>query len=252
MTPEAPRVSFWGVATTAPRFFSATRDSIDPRASSIGSVGCHTNGGGGCESSLSISRSLDAKYSVWTPAPAAVSRMLHGRGGRKGTTLVDKIPHMGSLFRSAEGDSRRIVTAEKAVGESCSDGDCDGDDEKNDMVLVVALANRGNTPKGIFLWFLALTRAKALVLDGIPASATTRTIAGRSLNKLFRWDGLGDREIEGDDSGAIIRPLFGINLFYLFINRSGSEKQQQPQASGNRIPPKIGFSQNSNFRSVER
>lgn len=65
------------------------------------------------------------KYKVWTPHPAASSKTRRAllesvvvvveeedviSGVRDGNTLVDRMDQIGSLFRSAEGES--ILTAE--------------------------------------------------------------------------------------------------------------------------------------------
>ena len=74
---------------------------------------------------------------------------------------------MESLLRSAEGDSRRFETAEKAVGESYWDWDCD---EKKAMV---PLALEGARKRE---FFGLRTPAKALAAERIAASTTIQKI----------------------------------------------------------------------------
>mmetsp|Transcript_2109 Transcript_2109/g.5588 ORF Transcript_2109/g.5588 Transcript_2109/m.5588 type:complete len:243 (-) Transcript_2109:281-1009(-) len=145
--PDAQRVTASGSSTTFPRLAEEIRDRIDPNASSVGSVGYHTKGGGTSDSDsdsnglssplpladvLVLSRRIrEAMYSVCTPAPAAISKILHGcccccccccsplgLVSRRERISDDKTSQIGSLLRSAEGDSNRPLANERAVGES--------------------------------------------------------------------------------------------------------------------------------------
>ena len=91
---------------------------------------------------------------------------------------MDKTSQMGSLLRSAEGDSRRLETAEKAVAESFWD-------RKDDDVKAMVLANLERLrkkSKGIF-GFRA--PAKALAEERIVVITTIKKIDGRLEDEDF-------------------------------------------------------------------
>mmetsp|Transcript_6598 Transcript_6598/g.14246 ORF Transcript_6598/g.14246 Transcript_6598/m.14246 type:complete len:308 (-) Transcript_6598:581-1504(-) len=146
-TPEAPSVSGTGRPThfSIPgysRLLLATRSSsralIESMDSPVGSVACQTKDWSGIFFSLdcfccrcsafdfcfrsSNFHKPKTNHSVCTPAPAAVSSILQVSLlfflSRRGITSDSRVSQMGFLLRSAEGDSRRAVALEKAVGES--------------------------------------------------------------------------------------------------------------------------------------
>mmetsp|Transcript_5167 Transcript_5167/g.10698 ORF Transcript_5167/g.10698 Transcript_5167/m.10698 type:complete len:112 (-) Transcript_5167:18-353(-) len=93
---------------------------------------------------------------------------------------------MGSLLRSAEGDSRRFEAAEKAVAES----------DKKAMVPLLESARKG------------FPRQKALVVDGTNENVNTTTTIQKINGVCLKIRDLAEglvRFRNGNDRGAIIR-----------------------------------------------
>ena len=106
MIPFSSNVSGRGSRTWLTRMESEIYAWMDARDDSCGSVGNHWMG-------LLFVISLRAKWSVWTPAPAATSKMFRvsslATSRSSGRTLENNTSQMGSLLRWADGDSSLVM-----------------------------------------------------------------------------------------------------------------------------------------------